>query len=307
MEEEILKWIPFIIFVLGGARIFGYISERYLKQGVVLGELMFGVLIAFALKSLLPHMSTTSTFLSPVLTESKNITILLTFLSPYGVIFLLFKAGVNSHFSELCKVWKQASLVALIGVIAPGCGGYFLLILLHFTPESALLGGATLTATSVAIATRILDHHKKINSPEGNIILGAAVIDDIMGLLTLSLIPTLIILLTACNQAIDCRILTVTIAKIAIFLVLVFIIGQKIMPHGIKIIKKTTKEIRIITIFLSCLFFSYLAKQFGLATILGAFAVGLFLSDEEVKKEVMPGVEKLCFILVPIFFVNAGS
>lgn len=315
MEQEFLKWIPFIIFVVAGAKFFSFIFEKYLKQTPVLGELLFGILMAILMKNILPE--TLSQYKHPYITTiindaKENLPEFLKYLAPYGAIFLLFKAGLESHFEELRKFCIRSTLIAFIGVVMPCVICYFSLIhFFNFPPAAALLAGATLTATSVAVTMRILDSHNKINSPEGALILGAAVIDDIIGLLILGFIPLLVTLTSTVDVANDNFSYANTgwlVIKIFGFLFLVILFGHKVVPVGLKIMKKLApKDIRVIAIIMCCLFVSMMAEIFGLAPIVGAFAVGLFLSDEELKKEVKESIEALYHILVPLFFVYAGT
>ena len=203
-------------------------------------------------------------------------------------------------------------MIALIGVAVPCVACYFSLIqFFNFSHAAALLAGVTLTATSVAVTMRILDSHDKINSPEGAMILGAAVIDDIVGLIILGFIPLLLVVVSATNGTegnFNYVNICWFIVKIFGFLFIVVLFGHKVVPAGLKIMKRLApKDIRVIAIIMSCLFISMMAELFGLASIVGAFAVGLFLSDEELKKEVKESIEALYHILVPLFFVYAGT
>ena len=315
MEQEFLKWIPFIIFIAIGAKFFSFIFEKYLKQTPVLGELLFGIVIAIFMKNILP--GTLSQYEHPyiatILNDTKEkLPAFLGYLAPYGAIFLLFKAGIESHFEELRKFCMRSTLIALIGVAVPCVTCYFSLIqFFNFSHAAALLAGVTLTATSVAVTMRILDGHDKINSPEGAMILGAAVIDDIVGLIILGFIPLLLVVVGATNGTegnFNYVNICWFIVKIFGFLFIVVLFGHKVVPAGLKIMKRLApKDIRVIAIIMSCLFISMMAELFGLASIVGAFAVGLFLSDEELKKEVKESIEALYHILVPLFFVYAGT
>ncbi|MCK4799996.1 cation:proton antiporter, partial [Candidatus Parcubacteria bacterium] len=199
-------------------------------------------------------------------------------------------------------------LVAIIGVVAPMILGYY--VSSWIIPEAGfnthLFIGATLTATSVGITARVLKDLGKLRTPEAKIILGAAVIDDVLGLIILSIVSGIIISGTISVTSIA----TISLTSVA-FLVGSIIVGLKTAPIIGKWVSGMRVEgMKIVTAFLFLFIMSYLADMMGLATIVGAFAAGLVLDDVSFKNkrehhiEVL--VKPLYCIFVPIFFVLMG-
>lgn len=306
MEKEVVEIILSLLFIIGGARLFGLLFERVLKQTAVLGELLFGILIAIILTIVDPGVLGIEHPYSKLGLEyaKHNLEPLLCWLAPFGAIILLFKVGMESDFIELRRAGFHSSLVALIGVAMPFLGGYFLLKdIFHFSQAIAIFAGATLTATSVGITARILSDYGRINKPEGRIILGAAVIDDVLGLIILSL--TLGIVGESGNGFWD---IGKTCLGIFIFLAATIAFGIKAVPYFLSTLKKLDCENSLfIAIACSVLGISLIAHLIGLAAIVGAFFVGLFLEDREVKEKILPGTKLLYSLFVPFFFVHAGT
>ena len=234
-----------------------------------------------------------------------------------GVILLLFEVGLESNMGELLAVGASAMLVAVLGVVAPVLLGYG--VSMYFLPESDwyvyLFAGATLAATSVGITARVLKDLGKMGTKEARIILGAAVVDDVLGLIILSVASGLITSIGA-GTAGDISILPVLviIGKSIIFLAVAIVagrfVGGKILQIG------ATAKVGGMPIVLSichCFSLAGLAQVFGLAPIVGAFAAGLVLDEkhyqgytrmrsESFEKIVSP----ISSILVPVFFVVMG-
>ena len=156
-----------LIVIYISARVLGEVAGR-MGQPSVLGELLAGVLVGPSLLGLVQP------------------TEILTLLGEIGVMLLLFEVGLESDLQAFLKVGPSAGVVALIGVAAPFGLGYVVATLLHLTQLQSIFIGATLTATSVAISARVLSDLGQLKSREGTIILGAAVLDDILGLVLLS-------------------------------------------------------------------------------------------------------------------------
>ena len=160
-----------IIIILIAAKLGGYLAEK-IKQPAVLGELLMGVLIGPSLFGFIP-------------TDPGEV---IMFLAEVGIIILLFDVGLESNIYQLLKVGLASTFVAFIGVIAPFLMGFFLFKIFGASNLVALFVGATLTATSVGVTLRVLSDIGKLHSDEGKIILGAAIIDDVLGLIILSVL-----------------------------------------------------------------------------------------------------------------------
>ena len=233
--------------------------------------------------------------------------------SRYGVIFLLFLVGLDTSLDEMRQVGGHSIMVAVAGMLFPFALGLLAISLLipALPLHTDLFIAATLGATSVGITARVLQDINKQQSTEARLILGAAVIDDVLGLLLLAIVSGIVV-----SGSIDVsEILTV------IFLAMVFLIGAvKLGPYLLRLVIKYLCRLDIIeakmfTSFFFVMVLSWMANLVGLATIIGAFTAGLVLRETyftscrivhgksyTVKDLVMP----LEVILVPIFFVLMG-
>ena len=284
-SEFVAEMLLKLIVILFAAKVAGYVFDR-IKQPRVLGELLVGVLLGPSLFGFI--------------LGSEEI---LVFLSEVGVIILLFLVGLESNIHELLKSGKAALMVAVIGVVAPIILAlpYLLYIeLLDF--NTALFIGATLTATSVGVTMRVLSEMKKITSLEGKIILGAAVIDDVLGLVILSVLGGI-----AETGGVELFNVAQTIFMAFAFLALTVIIGMKLEGPILRLIKHLkVQRTFIVTAVIFALALGYLAQYIGLAAIVGAFAAGLILEREEHKEHIIKKAEVIGDVFTPIFFVMAG-
>lgn len=233
-------------------------------QPSVLGELLIGVVIGnLALLGL--------GWFEPLKTD-----VIISFLAELGVVVLLFQIGLESNLKEMKAVGLRAALVAVLGVITPFVLGYFLgpYILPGLTSHGYLFLGATLTATSVGITARVFKDLGKLQSKEAQIVLGAAVIDDVLGLIILAVVSAIVTIGTAPITTIG-----LIIFKAITFLVGSVIIGQLSAPLIGKMFSKIHTGVAMKFTLTICfgLVFAYLANLIGLAPIVGAFAAGLIL------------------------------
>ena len=233
--------------------------------------------------------------------------------SRYGVIFLLFLVGLDTSIDEMRKVGPDSGRVAIIGVLLPFVLGVLasLLLLENVELHTSLFLGATLAATSVGITAMVLQEMKMEKSEIARIILGAAVIDDVLGLLMLAIISGIVV-----TGSVDLVHISMTVVTAILFLAVAVFLG----PYFIRLVVKLFRRLDIIEakMFVSYLFvmvMAWVANLSGLATIVGAFAAGLVMQDTyfaswndtrkcpvTIKDLIMP----LEVILVPIFFVLMG-
>ena len=286
-----------LIIILLAAKVGGELFEK-MNQPSVLGELIFGILIGnIALFS-----GGAYNFENMFNSESIDI------MARLGVMILLFQVGLESNIKDMMRVGISSFLVSIIGVVAPMVLGYYVSSLI--IPEAGfnahLFIGATLTATSVGITARVLKDLNKLKTPEAKIILGGAVIDDVLGLIILSVVSGIIISGTISASSIA----YISFTSVA-FLVGSILIGLKAAPFIGKWVSGMKVEgMKIVTAFLFLFVMSYMADLMGLATIVGAFAAGLVLDDVSFKNEKEHHIEVLVkplyCIFVPIFFVLMG-
>ncbi len=294
-----------LVALLAAAKLGGALAER-LGQPAVLGELLAGVLLG-ALPLAGVH------GLAWVARDH-----VVEGLAELGVILLLFEVGLSTRLAELMKVGLSAFLVALIGVIVPMILGYGVGLWLlpgrhHYVP---LFLGATLCATSVGITARVLKDMGKVKTPEGQIILGAAVIDDVMGLVVLAVMVGLVgSSAGSTGGAGQSSLVTLAVVsgKAIGFLAGALVLGRALAPRLFRLGARLKVHGAVFTLALIvCFGLSYLAHVVGLAPIVGAFAAGLVLEGVPFDKLLPAGdrLENLLLplstVLVPIFFVRMG-
>ena len=296
-SDPIAPVILALIIILLAAKIGGELFEK-INQPAVLGELISGMVIGNL------FLFSGGIFDFGQMFESESINML----AGLGVMILLFQVGLESNIKELMRVGISSLSVAIIGVVVPLILGYYICVLI--IPEAGfnahLFVGATLTATSVGITARVLKDLDKLRTPEAKIILGAAVIDDILGLIILSIVSGIII-----SGSVSVGTVVYTSVTSFAFLFISIIIGLKAAPLiGKKVSGMKVEGMKIVTAFLFLFTMAYLADMIGLAMIVGAFAAGLILDDVSFvnKKEhhIEVLVKPLYCIFVPVFFVLMG-
>jgi Na+:H+ antiporter len=233
--------------------------------------------------------------------------------SRYGVIFLLFMVGLETNMDELRSVGGNAVRVAIIGVIAPIALGYWAAALLRpELPFSAdLFIAATLAATSIGISANVLSETGTHRSREGHIILGAAVCDDILGLIILAVVSGIVV-----SGSVNVPDVVNVVFVSTLFLVAVVKLGPSIIRIAANIMGRVDiVEAKMFTSYLFVMVLAWAANLVGLATIIGAFAAGVVLSDNYFRKHELSNqkfvsirelIMPLEVILVPIFFILMG-
>jgi Kef-type K+ transport system membrane component KefB len=285
--------------VLLAAKVGGELAER-LQQPAVLGELAMGILLGN-----LPW--------GELLRHSQGLELL----AEIGVVLLLFEVGLDSHLDQLLAVGWSATLVATVGVMAPMALGYG--VSAWFLPAAPwyahLFAGATLTATSVGITARVLKDLGRMEWRESRIILGAAVVDDVMGLVILAVVSGVVGSMGQGGGAtLDWGAIAWIVAKSAGFLAGAILVGRHIHVNALKAARAfRVPGMTLVLAVCFCFALAALAGWMGLATIVGAFAAGLVLEDDDYAEFVKRGVEPihdlvrpLTTVLVPIFFVMMG-
>lgn len=301
--DEIADVLLGLIIILLAAKLGGDLLERF-KQPAVLGELIIGMIIGnMALIGV-------DTF------EPFKHSLTLDVLAEIGVIILLFEVGLESSLVEMMQVGVASFMVATFGVIAPFFLGWGVAVI--FLPEASIYVhifiGATLTATSVGITARVLKDIGKIRTREAKIILGAAVIDDIMGLVILAVVVGIINAANTGGSGVSSLDVLLIVVKALGFVVGSILIGNVLMPHVFKFGSKfKVAGILLSTALLVCFLMAYLASLIGLAPIVGAFAAGLILDKVQYKDFTDRGehsieelVSPIGIFLIPIFFVKMG-
>lgn len=233
-------------------------------------------------------------------TQSEVIAIL----AELGVVILLFEIGLESDLSELIRVGPQAAAVAVVGVVVPFLAGMFgLIYLFHVPTVPAIFAGAALTATSIGITAKVLAEIQRLNSKEGQIIIGAAVLDDILGIIILAVVAGL-----AKTGEIEVTNIFYLIASSAILLIGTIFLGRFLSPYFVALVNelKTRGQLLLASLIFAFVL-SYIAAAVQLEAILGAFVAGLVLAETEKRRELEEQVIPIADMLVPVFFVTVGA
>ncbi len=225
-------------------------------------------------------------------------------LAELGVIILLFEIGLESDLKELQKVGYQATIVACVGVAVPFAAGTAgLMLLFHVAAIPAIFAGAALTATSIGITSKVLSELGQLKSREGQIIVGAAVIDDILGIIVLAVVASL-----AKTGEIDVLNVIYLIVSATVFLIGSICLGKffnKSFSAVTKLLK--TRGNLIVPALIFAFFMAFIGSAIHLEAILGSFAAGLVLDETDERNELDEQVKPIADILVPIFFVTVGA
>lgn len=277
--------------ILISTKIFGLLTKKF-KMPQVVGALMAGLILGPAMFGVLQE----TAFIEQV--------------SEIGVIVLMFTAGLETDVKELKKSGFASFIIALLGVIVPLLGGFGLAFLFNREPMSDvqaslflqnLFIGIILTATSVSITVETLKEMGKLNTRAGNAILGAAIIDDILGIVALTVVTSM------ADTSVN---IWVVLLKIVAFFVVAAVAGVLFYVGFSKLQKHYNKDMRrfVIIAFVFCLLLSYCAEEFfGVADITGAYIAGLIISNTRRTSYIASRFETASYILLsPVFFASIG-
>ena len=281
-----------LALILLSTKVLGLLTRRF-KMPQVVGALLAGVILGPAVLNTLSDVD------------------FITKMSEVGVIVLMFTAGMETDIKELKKTGAASFIIALIGVLVPLGGGF---LLAHFFNGPDLSQGATasiflqnmfigviLTATSVSITVETLKEMGKLNTRAGNAILGAAIIDDILGIIALTIITSM------ADPNVNIGIVLLKVVAFFVFAgvagVLFFLFFRKLQNHYHKDMRRF-----VILAFVFCLLISYCAEEFfGVADITGAFIAGLIISNTQRAPYIASRFETLSYTLIsPVFFASIG-
>ncbi|MGH7570400.1 MAG: cation:proton antiporter [Gemmatimonadota bacterium] len=296
MEEaahlvEVGHFFFIIIVILLAAKLTGELFER-IGQPAVLGELVAGVLVGASVLGLVP--------VDPADPYGAMVHVL----AEIGVVILLFEIGLETDLREMFQVGSAALTVAVVGVVLPFLFGY---LFWHYyeggASLTAIFVGATLTATSVGITARVLTDLGKINTSEARIIIGAAVIDDILGLLILAVVEGL-----AATGSVSVLGVARLFGLAVGFLAVAMAIGLYTAPWIFELVNRMRVRGVLVTFALVfALMLAFLADGVGLAPIVGSFAAGLILSRTNQFDTIVEQIKPVAHVFTPIFFVSIGA
>lgn len=288
---ESYRFLFDIGIILLSTKLFGIIT-RAMRLPQVVGALFAGILLGPIALNLIHSEG----FIKP--------------LAELGVVVLMFEAGLETDINELKKTGKASFVIALLGVLIPLIFGFGLAYFYHgselFASDSknilqSVFLGIILTATSVSISVEVLKEMGKLSTKAGNTILGAALIDDILGIIGLTIV------ISMANKEVN---LMIVLLKILAFLVLAVIVGY--FGHKLfdKWVNRYNKDLRrfVVTSFAFCLILSYIAEHFfGVSDITGAFVAGLVVSNTSRTHYISRRFETSSYMLLsPMFFASIG-
>jgi Kef-type K+ transport system membrane component KefB len=288
--------------MLAVAKIGGDLAVR-VGQPAVLGELVAGVLLGNLHLAGLPWFQ--------AFTTDPSVEVL----AQLGVLILLFEVGLESTVRDMMKVGLPSLVVALLGVVTPFVLGWGVgaIALPGHSPYAHAFLGATLTATSVGITARVLSDLGKSRTPEARVILGAAVIDDVLGLVILAIVGGAIGA-AAAGEPLAMRTVALVLVKALAFLGGALTLGVLVSPRLFGLASRLRgRGVLLATALVFCFVLAWLASAIGLAPIVGAYAAGLILEDvhfrgftEQGEHQLEELVQPVASFLVPVFFVLMG-
>ncbi len=278
------------------ARALAIVFDR-IKLPTVVGEIIAGVIIG-------------NTLLYEVLHVEANF-LFLELLAELGVIFLLFAVGLETRFSDLSRVGRTAIYVAVLGVIIPFASGYLIMVSLDNPPAEAMFIGAALVATSVGITARVIRDLRLTDTTEAKVIIGAAVIDDILGLIVLAIVSGV-----AEGGGLNILDIIIVAGMALSFVLAIILISTKVLPLTIKpqpadaAVCSTEHRRRGVSplalAIIVCFGLSAMASVFGLAAIIGAFLAGMVFAEYKERWPCEESFESINELMTPFFFVFVG-
>ncbi|MEX0270692.1 cation:proton antiporter [Leptolyngbyaceae cyanobacterium UHCC 1019] len=308
-----------LVVIYVGSKIGGELCDR-INLPPVLGELVAGVVIGVSAFDILVFPSATEdgsgSVIMTLLQLTSNISPesvtsvfeaqseVISVLAELGVIILLFEIGLESDLKELLRVGPQATVVAVVGVAVPFTLGTAGLILLFHTPVvPAIFAGAALTATSIGITAKVLAEIQQLTSREGQIIIGAAVLDDVLGIIVLAVVASL-----AREGTVEVGNVVYLIVSAAAFLVGSIWLGRLLIPVFETVVDglKTRGQL-LISALIFAFILAYIANVIQLEAILGSFAAGLVLAESQRRRELEEQILPIADMFVPIFFIAVGA
>lgn len=296
MVQDFLDFILILAIVITAAKTGGYISSRFFNQPSVLGELIVGLLLGPSLIDLL-HLG----FVDHVELIEESVT----FTAEIGVLLLMMMAGLELHLPELVRSGKVSALAGSLGVFVPVALGWAVAqFVFGIDMVQALFIGLTLAATSVSISAQTLMELGKLRSRVGLAMLGAAVFDDILVILFLSIFTVIF------GSTGGLGTILITVLLMVVYIAAASAVGYFIMPRLVNLVSNLGRVSQgpLAFALVSCLLFAWTAEVVGgMAAITGAFIIGLFLGRTPHKERLEEGLSAIAYsFFVPVFFVNIG-
>lgn len=266
-------------------------AAEWVKVPPVLGEIVAGVVIGPSVLGLVDPVSNLA------------VSDMIVLLGEIGVILLLLQVGLEMDLGELGKVGRTAVAVAVIGVAAPFAFGLGVASAFGESGKIALFIGAALTATSVGITARVLGDLNALASKESRVVLGAAVADDVMGLVILTVVVKIVT-----EGSIGADVVFETIGLAVGFLLVTGLLAVFVIPRAFAAVDRVSRSVTTVVVagFALTLAFSLVASEANLAFIIGAFMAGLGIGRSAQHERISDGLRPLGSVLIPVFFASIG-
>ena len=298
-EFDVISAIIGILFIVIPSMVLGRLFARF-GFSEIIGFVMGGVLLGpFALGGVIP-------FFEKPIVQLDDLTLMLWKIS--GIV-ILFSAGLHFTFKDFLKAGYKATIIGTLGLVMPLVSGYAISLVFGFDWTISVIIGATLSATSIVISVTLLEELGKEKTEEGNILVNAAVLDDVLGLAVLSAVVSIITV----NSLPSVESVLITIGESLVFWLLILFGAVFVLPkivHGIALAKSTSLEMRGIkqaTALGSAFGFAAIASAVGLNIIVGAFAAGMGLAGSKLAGQVREFVGELKVVVAPLFFAIIGA
>jgi Na+:H+ antiporter len=296
--HELVRFFTVLAVMLVAGKFSGELFER-VGQPAVLGELVAGILLGASVLDVIPT------------APDDPLTGVIGLLAEVGVVVLLFEIGLDTDLKAMARVGAAATAIAVVGVAVPFALGFlYWLSPLHAAEHTAagrvttaIFVGATLTATSVGITARVLTDLRCMRALEARLVLGAAVIDDVLGLVILGVVSGI-----AAGSAVTLlgvgRMLAVAVG----FLVVAIAAGLAIAPRIFGVVDRMqVRGVLLVSAFAFLLLLAALAERVGSAPIIGAFAAGIILSGTNQFETIEQRMKPVADIFTPVFFLTIGA
>ncbi len=312
---HLLQLLLLLVIIIFAAKAAGALSVRY-GQPAVFGEILIGLLLGPTVIDLLHHW--------PFAASTAALEHSLKDFSELGVILLMFVAGLETDLDEMKRVGRVAFWAAVGGVVLPMVGGAATARMFGYGWREAIFIGTVLTATSVSISAQTLMELKQLRSKEGAAILGAAVIDDVMGIIVLSFViafsavggaesATAATLPTRLSHSLfgggKVAEIALVIALMTLFFIASIGFGQKYFDRLLARAKQVPASQALLAFTIGIAFvYAFLAQYVGqVAAITGSYIAGVLFTRTKFKKEIDAGIHPLTYsLLVPVFFISIG-
>jgi Kef-type K+ transport system membrane component KefB len=284
-SSDVSRLLATLAAIIIGTKLLGEAAQR-LGQPAVLGELVAGVLLGGSVLGLVDPQA-------PVIHAMAEL----------GVLVLLFQIGLHTDLQAMRRVGAAAATVGAVGVVLPFAGGLLASWAFGLPPLAAIVAATALTATSIGISARILGDLRRLHTPEGQVVLGAAILDDVVGLVILTVVGGLV-----AGSEVTALGVARTAGTAVGFIALALVAGGFVVPRLFRRLAMIRSPGTLGLLALAfALALAWLADSSGSAMIMGAFAAGLILHPTPHREDIERSMTSIGSFFVPVFFASVGA